>query len=57
MNVSADKYESDKRHRADTFFLLGQLFKDIVSWLTRIFTVTKEERSNAGVYLRGEKHD
>ncbi len=55
MDISADKYELDgDRHQPG---LLIIAVPQIIRWLVRLFKVTDEDLSGAGIYLGGEGHD
>ncbi len=49
MDLSADKYKSDEKHRSHPFFEVAQLCRDFINRLAKFFTVTEEERLNAGI--------
>ena len=53
MDISADKYQSDG-HQSNPFLAVLQAVQGFLSRLTGIFTLTEEERLEAGIYLGGE---
>jgi hypothetical protein len=56
IEISGDTYQSDG-NRAGPFFGLSQSVRRLARRLIMIFTLTKEERSKAGIYLGGEGRD
>jgi hypothetical protein len=52
MDLSVDKYAPDEKSRSQRFFGVVQLFRDFINRLAKFFTVTEEERVNAGIGTR-----
>jgi hypothetical protein len=56
MEISGDTYQSDG-NRSGFFLTVMRTVQGFARRLIRIFTLTEEERSKAGVYLGGEGRD
>jgi hypothetical protein len=52
MDHSAGQYKSDEKHLYHPFFNVAQLCRDFINRLAKFFTVTEEERVNAGIGTR-----
>ena len=57
MDISTDQYESNESHQPGPFFAVSQTVRRLAGWLTRLFKVTEEDLSDAGIYLGGEGRD
>jgi hypothetical protein len=54
---STDKYESVEQPQPGPFVAVLRTIRELFSKLTGIFEVTKEDLSEAGIYLGGEGRD
>jgi hypothetical protein len=52
MDHSAGQYKSDEKHRYHPFFKVTQLCRDFINRLAKFFSVTEEERLDAGIGTR-----
>jgi hypothetical protein len=50
MDISADKYKSDG-NQPGPFLAVLQTIRGFIGWLTGFFTLTEEERLEAGVFV------
>jgi|WetSurMetagenome_2_1015567.scaffolds.fasta_scaffold536284_2 hypothetical protein len=57
MDTPSEKYKSHSGDRSEPFLAVLQTIQGFFTKLTGIFTVTKKELSDAGVYLGGEGRD
>ena len=56
MDILADQSKSD-RNQPGLFLTLVHALRGVVRWLTGLFTLTEENRLNAGIYMGGEGRD
>ena len=56
MDVATDQYKSGTNRASHLSALLHTLL-DMVVWPVKFFSLTKEDRLKAGVYVRGGRHD
>jgi hypothetical protein len=49
VELSADTQTPDEENQSHPVLEVGQRFRDIVNRLEKFFTVTEEERTNAGI--------
>ncbi len=56
MDIPSEEYKSNA-NRSGPFSTILYIVQGIARWLTGIFTITEEERSNAGISVGRERHD
>jgi hypothetical protein len=56
MDIPSEEYKSNV-NRSGSFSTILYIVQGIARWLTGIFTITEEERSNAGISVGRERHD
>ena len=56
MDTQSEEYKSNA-DRSGPFSTILFIVQGIARWLTGIFTITEEERSNAGISVGRERHD
>jgi hypothetical protein len=57
MDISTDKYKSNINHRSGLFSTVLHTLLGILRWLLGFFTLTEEDRLNAGIYSDGDGRD
>ena len=57
MDASADKYTSEDNSQSNPFLAVSQTVRDVLRWLVRFFTITEEDRSDAGIYFGSDEPD